>query len=118
MVERGDVPAEIPVLYVLGRYTVGQTSEPRDLLPFVASDAPRFAKWSVCAFGRHEAACVAAAALLGGHVRVGFENNLLLPDGRQASSNADLVRVVADATQTLGMSLCDAADIRAAFTVA
>ena len=28
-----------------------------------------------CAFGRYENACVTAAALLGGHVRVGFENN-------------------------------------------
>ena len=37
--------------------------------------------WSVCAFGRREAACVTAAALLGGHVRVGFENNLTLPNG-------------------------------------
>lgn len=118
MVERGDVPAEIPVLYVLGRYTVGQTSEPRDLLPFVAGDAPRFANWSVCAFGRHETACVAAAALLGGHVRVGFENNLFLPDGKQASLNADLVRLVANAMRALGMSLSDAAGIRAAFTVA
>ncbi|WP_027998046.1 3-keto-5-aminohexanoate cleavage protein [Sinorhizobium arboris] len=96
---------DIPVLYVLGRYTPGQTSLPRDLLAFLAPGMPSFAHWSVCAFGRHEAACVAAAALLGGHVRVGFENNLRLPDGTIAASNADLVRAVAAALRPLSVPL-------------
>jgi uncharacterized protein (DUF849 family) len=116
MIERGDLPwKNIPVLYVLGRYTASQTSRPRDLLPFIAPDMPRFATWSVCAFGRHEAACVAAAALLGGHVRVGFENNLFLPDGSPSPSNAGLVRAVADAIQALGIVHCDAAGVRTIF---
>lgn len=114
MIRRGLVPwPDIPVLYVLGRYTVSQTSRPADLLPFLAPDAPRFADWSVCAFGRHEAACVTAAALLGGHVRVGFENNLHLPDGSLAPSNAALVASVAAGLRTLGHELCDAAVYRA-----
>ena len=117
MIERGDLPwKKIPVLYVLGRYTASQTSRPRDLLPFIAPHMPRFATWSVCAFGRHEAACVAAAALLGGHIRVGFENNLFLPDGSPSPSNAALVRSVAEATQALGMVHCDAAAVRAIFS--
>jgi len=116
MRERGDLPwPDIPVLYVLGRYTTSQTALPRDLLPFLAPAMPRFANWSVCAFGRHEAACVTAAALLGGHIRVGFENNLLLPDGGPARSNAELVATVASAIRALGLELCDAAAIRALF---
>lgn len=116
MAKRGDLPwSDIPVLYVLGRYTASQTSSPSDLLPFLASGMPRFATWSVCAFGRHEAQCVTAAALLGGHVRVGFENNMLLPDGRRASSNAELVGTVSSALRTLGRSLCDAAAVRECF---
>lgn len=103
MMARGAIPlADIPVLYVLGRYTKDQTSTPADLLPFLAPGQPRFRHWSVCAFGRHEAACVTAACLLGGHARVGFENNLLMPDGTVASSNADLVRVVAEGLRGLG----------------
>lgn len=113
MIEKGDLPwPDIPVLYVLGRYTVSQTSQPRDLLPFLAPGMPRFASWSVCAFGRHEAASVTAAALLGGHVRVGFENNLLLPDGSVAPSNAALVGVVATTLQGLGLAPGDADRIR------
>lgn len=117
MIRRGLVPgADIPVLYVLGRYTVSQTSQPSDLLPFLAPEMPRFSHWSACAFGRHEAACVTAAALLGGHVRVGFENNLHLPDGTPAPSNAALVAAVANPVRGLGYGLCDAADLRASLS--
>lgn len=113
MIRRGLVPwPDIPVLYVLGRYTVSQTSQPADLLPFLTPDMPRFSHWSVCAFGQHEAACVTAAALMGGHARVGFENNLHLPDGTLAPSNAALVTTVAKAVRELGYDLCNAADIR------
>jgi 3-keto-5-aminohexanoate cleavage enzyme len=114
MIRRGVVPwPDIPVLYVLGRYSVSQTSQPSDLLAFLAPEAPRFANWSVCGFGKHEAACVTMAALLGGHIRVGFENNLHLPDGRLASDNAELVKTVATTIQGLGYAPCDAASARA-----
>ena len=92
MVKQGLIPFDsLSVLYVLGRFALMRTAAPRDLLPFLAPDMPRFESWSVCAFGRREAACVTAAALLGGHARVGFENNLFLPDGARAASNAELV---------------------------
>ncbi|WP_395677597.1 3-keto-5-aminohexanoate cleavage protein [Inquilinus sp.] len=113
LIGRGLVPWDhVPVLFVLGRYAAGQRSAPTDLLPFLAPGIPRFRHWSVCAFGRNEAACVTAAALLGGHIRVGFENNLLLPDGRVAESNAALVRTAATAVGSVGLGLLTAAGIR------
>lgn len=113
MRRRGLIPFErIPVLYVLGRYTVGQTSRPTDLLPFLAPCQPDLTNWMVCAFGRHEAACVLTAALLGGHVRVGFENNVFLPDGTVAGSNADLVAQTVRALTACGRSLADAGSWR------
>jgi uncharacterized protein (DUF849 family) len=112
--KRGVVPYEaVAVLYVLGRYTLLRTAAPSDLLPFLVPDAPRFAHWSVCAFGRREAACVTAGALLGGHVRVGFENNLALPDGRRAETNAELVGAVVRALDGLGLAAQGAAALRA-----
>jgi uncharacterized protein (DUF849 family) len=42
---------------------------------------------------------------LGGHVRVGFENNLYLPDGSVAPDNTALVRGVADAAKSLGLAI-------------
>lgn len=102
---RGIVPFdEPPVLYVLGRYTTGQTSAPQDLLPFLAPDQPVFQRFMVCAFGAHEAACVIMGGLLGGGLRVGFENNLVLPDGSPAVSNAELVATVRRGLEVAGIS--------------
>ena len=105
MRRQGLIPFEsVAVLYVLGRFALGQTSAPADILPFLGPESPRFESWSVCAFGRRETACVTTAALLGGHARVGFENNVLMPDGALAASNADLVGAVARALDALGMA--------------
>lgn len=102
------------LLFVLGRYSATQTSDPHDLLPFVqAHDGPE--PWAMCAFGPSENACVAAAAALGGHARVGFENNLRLRDGRLAPDNAALVRQAAEVAAALGRPLATAMQIRERF---
>lgn len=54
-----------------------------------------------------------AAALLGGGVRVGFENNLWLPDGTLAESNASLVSVARDVLIDLGYRPATANELRA-----
>ncbi|MDQ0313577.1 3-keto-5-aminohexanoate cleavage protein [Amorphus orientalis] len=107
--------ADVPVLYVLGRYTPGQRSAPADLLPFLAPGQPSFGHWSVCAFGPREAACVATGAFLGGHMRVGFENNLHLPDGTTAPDNASIVRATAELVTAGGLELATADDLRRAW---
>lgn len=113
LARRGMVPFQnLPVLYVLGRYTVGQTSRPADLLPFLAADIAAFRHWMVCAFGRQETACVTAGALLGGHARVGFENNPFLPDGALASGNQDLVAATKQAIEACGLAVTDADTLR------
>lgn len=115
--KRGLVPFEHPpVLYVLGRYTTGQTSSPSDLLPFLAPDAPTFAHWSVCAFGAQEVACATAGALLGGHIRVGFENNEWLPTGARAKSNQDLVAAARHAIEAVGLRCATVDEMRTSMT--
>ena len=102
------------LLFVLGRYSVGQVSSPLGLLPIVAAHSgPE--PWAMCAFGATEHACAMAAAALGGHVRVGFENNLLAKDGNTAPNNAALVAQSADIARCLGRPLASAADIRQCF---
>lgn len=102
------------VLFVLGRYTAGQTSSPTDLLPFL-SLYDGVHPWAMCAFGAQEHACAIAAAALGGHARVGFENNLLLRDGTTAPSNAALARQVVEGALALNRPLATADQIRAQF---
>ncbi|HLI10519.1 MAG TPA: 3-keto-5-aminohexanoate cleavage protein [Alphaproteobacteria bacterium] len=110
---RGVIPTARPsVLLVLGRYTAGQQSAPRDLLPFLSALDPAV-DWSVCAFGRDECACALAAAALGGGARVGFENNLLLADGATAPSNAALVAQLAAGLAAMGRRPATADELRA-----
>ncbi|MCW5773123.1 MAG: 3-keto-5-aminohexanoate cleavage protein [Rhodospirillaceae bacterium] len=110
---RGIVPAGPPfVIYVLGRYSAGQVSDPLDLAPFLVP-AERDWHWGVCAFGAKEGAVALTAAVLGGHSRVGFENNLLLGDGRIAPDNAALVAQACAGATAIGRSVADAATARA-----
>ena len=102
------------LLFVLGRYSAGQTSSPIDLLPFLNAHDDVY-PWAMCAFGPQENACAMAAASLGGHARVGFENNLFLKSGEPAASNAALVAQVCQGAAALGRPLAAADDIRSLF---
>jgi uncharacterized protein (DUF849 family) len=107
MARQGNLGSDLPnTLFVLGRYTEGQRSSPQDLLPYLEAWDSAL-PWSVCAFGPSEAACMTAAIGLGGHVRVGFENNLFRADGSTALGNADLVSNVADIARRSGRDLAD-----------
>ena len=88
-------PGQDSVLFVLGRYAVGQTSDPTELDPFLAAlpDAP---SWMLCAFGPQEHACLAHAAARGGNLRVGFENSLVGADGQPHPDNAASVAALCD----------------------
>ncbi len=105
LIDRGVVTADPFVLFVLGRYTVDQQSSPSDLDPFVETLGDGALRWAVCAFGRAEAACALHAATLGGHIRVGFENNFYLPDGTVARSNAELVAATARTLKDAGLGI-------------
>lgn len=98
-------------LFVLGRYTSGQVSTPADLVPFLAAGTPP-RLWAMCAFGPKENACATVAAGLGGHVRVGFENNLFAPDGTMAENNAAQVRRAAEGARLLNRPLATADVVR------
>lgn len=47
--------------------------------------------WSVTGIGRHQLPLITLACVLGGHMRVGFEDNLYYRRGELAMSNAQLV---------------------------
>jgi len=91
LLAEGVIPAEAPqVLHVLGRYVTGQRAAPQDLAAPLQAQARLGVTpdWAVCAFGPQESACLLAALRAGGKARIGFENNLLRPDGQVAVDNA------------------------------
>jgi Uncharacterized conserved protein len=58
--------------------------------------------WSACAFGHHEIRCLTTAALLGGDIRIGFENNTQRVDQRQAMGNAAQITNLRNMLEKLG----------------
>lgn len=96
LIVRGIIPgSRYSVIFPLGRYAANQESDPAELAPFVAKvresgGAARF-DWWVCAFGASETVSLVAAAAMGGHCRIGFENSFINADGTRAGSNAERV---------------------------
>jgi uncharacterized protein (DUF849 family) len=106
--EEGVIPQKDPfALFVLGRYTApGDVVRTTDLLPFLAGH-DLLTPWAICAFGQVESSASLVAAGLGGHVRVGFENNLRTADGSLAPNNAALVAQIRDAAPLLCREVAD-----------
>ncbi|MEQ9811440.1 MAG: 3-keto-5-aminohexanoate cleavage protein [Azospirillaceae bacterium] len=103
--DRGMIPERFSsLLFVLGRYTRGQRSTPSDLLSFLHPQLTGI-HWMVCAFGALEGACALTSAALGGHSRLGFENNLLLASGDIAPDNAALVAQLVKTLPVTGRAL-------------
>ena len=117
LVSEGIIP-DTPhwVLFVIGRYSAGQQSDPEQLKPFLIASEGISVPWAVCAFGKTELDCVLAAAEQGGHIRVGFENNIYLHDGKIASGNADLIKQVAKAAARSNYKPANADDFRQLFS--
>jgi uncharacterized protein (DUF849 family) len=105
--DRGVIPAgHRCVLFVLGRYNVNFQSAPVDLEPFLKHDLSGL-DWFTCAFGLREQECVMAAIEAGGNARIGFENNLHLPNGEIAPNTAALVTSLADAIESSKLAVAD-----------
>ena len=87
--DTGIVPMHMSnVIFVLGQYSSKVLAQPSDLAPFLNATAGHGLSCTVCAFGKHEHACLSEAVAQGANVRIGFENNTQKPDGTQFESNA------------------------------
>ena len=73
---------------------------------------PPGAIWSGFGLGRTEFPMVAQAWLLGGHVRVGMEDNLYMSKGVLAKTNAELVAHAVGILKMMGASIASAKDAR------
>ena len=74
---------------------------------------PPGAVWSAFGIGRAEYPMLAQAWLLGGHVRVGLEDNIYLSKGVLARSNAELVTKAVRVIEDLGGAVASPAEARA-----
>jgi 3-keto-5-aminohexanoate cleavage enzyme len=94
--------------FVLG---VQMTATVRDL-SFMVGSIPPGSTWTVAGIGRHAFEMAAAGIIMGGHVRVGFEDNLYLDKGVLAKSNGELVEKVVALAKLLGREIASPAEAR------
>jgi uncharacterized protein (DUF849 family) len=73
---------------------------------------PPASPWFAFGISLHQFPMVAQAVLLGGHVRVGLEDNLYLAKGKLAPSNAALVEKAASIIDVLGDTVATPAEAR------
>ncbi len=100
--------------FVLG---VQMSATVRDLV-FMAGSLPPGSTWTATGLGKHAWTIAAAAIAMGGHVRVGFEDNLYLEKGVLAKSNGEMVEKAVQLARLLGRDIATPAEARRILSLA
>lgn len=82
-------------------------------LLFMQRQLPPGAVWSVLGVGRAQLPMITLGILLGGHIRVGFEDNLYLRKGVPAPGNAAFVEMAVNLAHQLQREVATPAEARA-----
>jgi uncharacterized protein (DUF849 family) len=83
-----------------------------EAMSYMKSLLPAKSPWFAFGISLHQFPMVAQAVLLGGHPRVGLEDNIYLEKGKLAPSNAALVEKAAKIVEILGDIVATPADAR------
>ena len=113
LVADGLLKAPVHVQFVLG--IPGALPADRQVLDFELAQLERVlpgATWTAAGIGRHQLTVNEWALELGGHCRTGLEDNLRFDKDRLATSNAELVKRVAELTPKFGRSVATPAEAR------
>jgi len=113
LVGDGLLKAPVHVQVVLG--IPGALPADREVLEFELAQLQRMlpgATWTAAGIGRHQLTVNEWSLELGGHCRTGLEDNLRFDKERLATSNAELVKRVADLTTKFGRSVATPAEAR------
>jgi len=82
----------------------GIAATPRDLV-FMEGSIPAGSTYTVSGIGRSEFEMATMAIIMGGHVRVGFEDNVYIEKDILAKSNSELVERVVRLAKELGREI-------------
>jgi 3-keto-5-aminohexanoate cleavage enzyme len=114
LIDMGLLSEPLQIDCVMG-VTGGIRPTPRNLA-HMADQIPGGAEgpnnWGVIGIGRDQWRLVAAAAALGGNVRVGLEDNFYLPTGEMARSNGDLIAKARQMVADVGRRPASVAEAR------
>ena len=111
MARKGQVPgAPMQFNFVLG--VPGCTPATVDNLCWLVKNIPAGSTWTSTGIGRHAFTLAAPTIVMGGNVRVGFEDNLYLEKGVLAKSNGELVDKVVRMAKLLGREVATSDEAR------
>lgn len=108
--KKGHIQKPMHFDFVMG-VNGGITGELRDFV-FLRGSIPSDATYTVAGIGRFEFTLAAAAIIDGGHVRVGFEDNVFISKGVLAKSNGELVAKVVRLAGELGREIATPEEAR------
>ena len=104
MIKKGELPGgPLHFNFVLGVFGCTPATIPN--LCWLVNAIPNDATWCATGIGRSEFPIAAAAIAMGGHVRVGFEDNLFIEKGVLAKSNGELVAKAVRIAKELGREI-------------
>ncbi len=103
LVEKGWVEPPLYYTFILGQQGV-MPATARNLLS-LSEAVPPGAYWSAAGHGGHDLRVASMAITMGGHARVGFEDNPYYWPGELATSNAQLVERVVRVAQEVGRTI-------------
>jgi uncharacterized protein (DUF849 family) len=110
LMAKGAIPKSAPFSFVLGtKYGLPATPE---AMMYARNQIPRGARWTGFGVSRHSYPMAAQAVLLGGNVRVGFEDTIYLRRGQLANDNAALVHWGVDLVERLGGDVASVEETR------
>jgi uncharacterized protein (DUF849 family) len=101
-----------PLFQIVMGVRYGFVSTPQTLM-YAHSLLPKDAMWAAFAIGRWEFPMLTQAWFLGGHVRVGMEDNVYISKGKLTPSNAALCEKAVRILDDLGAELATAKEARA-----
>ena len=87
-------------------------------LDYLVKQIPAGSTWTVTGVGRGAWPMVAAGIVMGGNVRVGFEDNIYLEKGHKAASNGELVEKVVRLAKELGREIATPDEARKILSLA
>jgi 3,5-dioxohexanoate:acetyl-CoA acetone transferase len=113
-VDRGLVQGPLFIQFVFG-VLGGIGADPENLMHMKVIADKLFGEgymFSVLAAGRHQMPLVSIAAAMGGHVRVGLEDSLMISRGTLAKNNAEQVSKIRRIVEDLGREVATPAEAR------
>jgi 3-keto-5-aminohexanoate cleavage enzyme len=108
--KKGFINGPMHFNFVMG-VTGGIAATLRDFV-FMMGSIPSESTFTVSGIGRAQFQMAAASIIAGGHVRVGFEDNIYLEKGVLAKSNAELVSKAAKLAKELGRQIATPEEAR------